>query len=165
MANNCFVGVIGFDPGINGGLVSISPRLNIKSYKINLSDKELNALVLRFKGVPFFIEKIRPRPSNSLRSIIKSVENWGRLRMSLGINDIQPNYITPQQWQHKLGLNRQWERPKYMTDEQFVNYKYNERKKWHRDVATKMFPSLKVTHQNADALLIAHYGYLTLTEG
>lgn len=164
MNKSNFVGLVGWDPGINGGLAAISPRLNIKTYRVNLTNKELNALVLRFKGVPFFVEKIRPRPTNSLRSIIKSVQNWGRLDMSLGINDIDVRFVTPQQWQHRLGLSRNWDRPKSMTDDQFANYKYNERKKWHRDVATKMFPSLTVTHQNADALLIAHYGYLTLTE-
>lgn len=148
----------GIDPGVNGGVAVICLDTGkYNTWKIPVEGAELIQIISNLKGCYVVTEKIQPRPSNSLRSVVTSCVNWGMLKMALIINDIESEFITPSVWQKELGLSRKWDRPAGMTDFQYADWKYAERKKWHREEAKKMFPKIRVTHQNADALLIAEY--------
>lgn len=148
--------VIGIDPGVKGykgyicgitGSVRVEKLGNPLTLKLPIND-----------DLVIFAEKVQPRPSQSLRGVVTSCVNYGVLKAVLYLTGIEHHWVTPQEWQKELGLNRRWKRPKGMTDEQYSSWKYRERKKLHKKEAKRLFPALKVTLENADALLIAEYG-------
>ena len=149
---------IGIDPGVKGAIASID---STNTYTEPLKHSKYEPLTtlesMANKFTIICVEKVQPRPSNSLRSIVTSCKNWGRLQAHLELLDCAVIYITPQEWQKDLRLRRYWKRPKNITDDKWQSMKYNMRKQLHKKEAIKLFPELRVTLINADALLIAHY--------
>ena len=150
--------IIGIDPGVNGAFFSLDKKV---SYKIPEDKTELYNLIksLDSKNTHFFVEKIQPRPNQSLKGVVTSCVNWGVLTAYLELCKGHIHLITPQEWQKLLKLNRRWSIPKGMSKDKFSSYKYNERKRWHKREAISLYPEVKVTLTNADAILIAEYGY------
>lgn len=145
--------IVGIDPGVKGYMCILYPNGQKKLQKIG------DPLYLKVsKQATVYVEKVQPRPSQRLRGVVTSCVNYGILKAVLYFSGAKTYWITPQEWQKTLGLNRTWKRPKGLTDEQYVAWKYRERKKLHKLEATRLFPALKVTLENADAILIAEYG-------
>jgi len=152
--------ILGIDPGVSGGLAIIgpSPRQNIQTQKLqNLTIQET------WKWVNFFahqadvayIEKVHaspPQRGKNRRSGTTSMftfgDNFGQLKMALTANGVKWRLVTPQKWQAGHGLKGS------SAETQ------TQKKNRHKDFAMKLFPSLKITHALADALLIAEYGRL-----
>lgn len=148
--------VIGIDPGVSGYVAQI--RLSDLSVKISKLGDIFSWGWGEITNHAIFIEKVQPRPSQALKGVVTSCVNYGVLKATMYWNDIEPTWITPQTWQKALGLAKVWKRPRGMTDEAFSSWKYRERKKWHKRVALELYPNVKATLKNADALLIAEYG-------
>lgn len=88
------------------------------------------------------IEHVHSMPGQGVASSFKFGMSYGGLRMALIGNLIPFESITPTQWQKQLGLGGRY--PSKTA-----------RKNAHKAKAQELFPHLKITHKNADALLLA----------
>ena len=94
------------------------------------------------------IEKVHAMPGQGVTSMFTFGMNYGALRMALVCHGIPFEAVTPQKWQREFGLV--FPRKLGLTP--------TEKKNRHKARAQELFPSLKVTHATADALLICEYG-------
>ena len=139
---------IGIDPGKSGGLCVIEDEF-IKAYACpdNIQDMALlfamAISVNRTKTIVAYIEKVWARPHDAKGSIWKFAENYGTWKGIAGAYEIDLQTVSPQKWM------KYFETPKLEK---------NKRKRYLRDKARSMYPSLKkVTLKTADAILIATY--------
>lgn len=90
-----------------------------------------------------YIERVHSMPKQGVASSFTFGRSYGFLRGCLIASGIPFEEVTPQTWQKALGcLSR--------GDKNVTKAK-----------AQQLFPSLKITHATADALLIAEYGRRT----
>ena len=149
---------IGIDPGVNGYIAKIISPTEVEIDPIgDIFEWPWFEMNLLSDEVIIVAEKVQPRPNQGLKGVVTSCVNYGRLDASMFWHELSPFWVTPQKWQRAMGLSRRWQRPKGLTDEQYSSWKYSERKKWHKREAKALFPALKITLLNADALLIAEY--------
>lgn len=149
--------ITGIDPGASGGVVRLDEDGNIVSYQSfkNAADHYLAYIIEMhvYGNCHCYIEKVHAMPAirrdkfgKIRRQGITSTFNFGRnYGMLLGavysrMGNTKVRHVTPQVWQASLGC---------LTG--------GDKKVTHRK-AQEMFPDVKVTHQIADALLIAEYG-------
>jgi len=142
---------IGIDPGSNGGMATISPWniCVVEAYpfkKTSMVDVSKILEDLGSTGVTHaLIELVHAMPGQGVTSMFNFGHNFGMLEGLLIGAGIPYDRITPQKWQKNYGLFKlPWETN---TD----------KKNRHKKLAQKLFPTLKVTHATADALLIAEY--------
>ena len=142
--------IIGVDPGKNGGLVVIE-KDEIRAYKCPETPDEMATLfgVALNGDAPIdtyvVIEHVWARPGNASRAAFSYGVNYGLWLGIAASHEVDMNYVSPQKWMAHIGC------PKGM--------KVTQRKNWLKDMAKKMYPSLKkITLATADAILIARYG-------
>jgi hypothetical protein len=87
-----------------------------------------------------YIEQVHSSPQMGVKSAFTFGNGFGHLEMALTAAGIPFTRIRPQVWQKELGCLTKGDK------------NVTKRK------AQELFPSLKVTHATADALLIAKYG-------
>jgi len=143
--------VIGIDPGINGGIAWI---VDGKPCVEKMPDtvKDLWELLVSitngfvaFRGsnalmFKAYIEAVTSSPQMGVKSAFTFGQGLGRLEMALTAAGIPFERVRPQQWQKAM---------KCMS---------GGNKNVTKARAQELFPSLKITHATADALLIAEYG-------
>ena len=141
--------IIGIDPGANGAIAWIdNGKPCVEKMPDTLLDLwELIADIDResaIKGNPLrakaYIEQVASSPQMGVVSAFSFGRGYGNLEMALTAAGIPFERVRPQVWQKALGC---------MTK---GNKNVTKRK------AQELFPSLKITHATADALLIAEYG-------
>ena len=139
---------IGIDPGRSGGICVIEDEF-IKAYPCpdNIQDMAIifamAISVNETKRIVAYIEKVWARPTDAKGSIWKFAENYGVWKGIAGAYEIDLIEVSPQRWMKYL------ETPKLEK---------SRRKRYLRDKARSMYPSLKkVTLKTADAILIASY--------
>lgn len=138
--------VVGIDPGAKGAMVAMDEHghVEISPLTENFAIHVAEFVVAR---AYFFIESVTASPQMGVVSAFTFGKEYGRL---LGVLDtIVKEYVKvkPQLWQGRLSLSF----PGQAID-------YREKKKRCYEAAKKMFPNVKVTRDNADAILIAEYG-------
>lgn len=139
--------IIGIDPGDNGAMVLSYPdgTLNVFRFKDATQHDIANAL---WEWVPkdndtdcfAFIEKAHSFPGQGVASMFKFGTSYGFLLGCLTALKFPFDYVSPQKWQKELGCLSKGN--KNIT----------------KAKAQELFPNLKITHADADALLIAEYG-------
>ena len=135
---------IGVDPGANGALAIVYREFEDASFH---STKEPLKLWFTFAGNAFgLIERVHAMPNQGVTSMFSFGENYGMLQAMLQdcLGD-HWDYVTPQTWQKHFKLIKHKGETK------------TQKKNRHKALAQRLFPDIKVTHQNADALLIASY--------
>jgi len=135
---------IGIDPGQSGGMAVLTETgvYGVNSFK----DKTLRDIYEMFDFSEemtvssfAFIENVHSMPKQGVSSSFKFGQNFGRLEGILTAKRIPFDYVLPQKWQKEMGcLSR--------GDKNVTKAK-----------AQSLFPSEKITHQVADALLLADY--------
>ena len=141
--------VIGIDPGKNGGIAVIGEYgTYVNKMPETLQDLwdmvEEIGVSSGYRSEPSscraYIESVHSSPQMGVTSAFTFGNGFGHLEMALTAAGIPFERVRPQVWQKALGC---------MTkgDKNITKAK-----------AQEMFPSLKVTHATADALLIAVYG-------
>ena len=141
MAHDTFIGV---DPGKSGAIVAIRPNSTpIRTLADPLSLSIKTCLTNAFG----LIEKVHAMPKQGVTSMFTFGENYGMMQMWLraSLGRERYDYITPQAWQKYFNLIKKKGETK------------TQKKNRHKALAQKLFPDIKVTHTNADALLIAWY--------
>lgn len=156
---NC---VIGIDPGRQGGIAVFLPnRIEPKVVRMPKDIRELGEFFAyyaeNFQPI-VFLEKLSVRPDDvtaegskpnmgKLYRIQKLMANYEHLKALIETSGIPYIMVHPMTWQTKLRL-----RVAGSKEEKA------ERKRRYQEKAATLYPSVKVTLWNADALLIMHFG-------
>lgn len=155
---NC---VIGIDPGANGGIAIFIPGQNPKVAKMPKDLTELRDFfgyyAENYKPI-VFLEKLSVRPDDvkteddnanlgKLYRIQKLMANYEHLKALIETSGIPYVMVHPLSWQTKLKLR-----------ERGSHEEKAERKRRYQAHAGKLYPGIKVTLWNSDALLIMHFG-------
>jgi len=131
--------ILGIDPGQSGGIALLGEITPMAS-KMPDTEKDIFDLLDSYDGNRAYIEAVHAMPGQGVSSCFKFGRNYGFLRGCLIALGIPFETVTPQKWQKALGCLSH-------GDKNVTKAK-----------AQELFPSLKVTHSTADALLIALYG-------
>lgn len=141
--------IIGIDPGTNGGIAWIT---NGKACVEKMPDtlQDLWELICDVTNHPrstidgrkhkAYIEQVHSSPQMGVKSAFTFGNGFGHLEMALTAAGIPFERVRPQVWQKAMGCMTKGDK------------NVSKRK------AQELFPSMKVTHATADALLIASYG-------
>ena len=143
--------VIGVDPGVNGGIAWITGgKPCVEKMPDTLQDLwELIQDIRAVSSPPLgigetkamaYIEQVHSSPQMGVKSAFTFGNGFGHLEMALTAAGIPFTRIRPQVWQKELGCMTKGD--KLVTKRK----------------AQELFPSMKVNHATADALLIAKYG-------
>ena len=140
---------IGIDPGTNGGIAWIADGKPCVE-KMPDSLRDLWDLICDITNHPrstvdgrkykAYIEQVHSSPQMGVKSAFTFGNGFGHLEMALTAAGIPFERVRPQVWQKAMGCMTKGDK------------NVSKRK------AQELFPSIKITHATADALLIASYG-------
>lgn len=140
--------IIGIDPGVNGGIAWIQDgKPCVEKMPDTLMDlwellRDIQCAKVIFPNVAdckAYIECVHSSPQMGVKSAFTFGQGYGRLEMALTAAGIPFERVRPQEWQKAMGCLSKGDK------------NVTKRK------AQELFPSLKITHATADALLIAEY--------
>jgi len=137
--------ILGIDPGWSGGAALLDRAADV-ALVVSFSTMTEADIVRTIKsmsrsGTICFLERVHSMPAQGVASSFKFGMIYGLLR-GLVIGKCRMIDVTPQKWQTTLGCLTQGD------------------KNISKAKAQQLFPGVKVTHGNADALCIAYYGHL-----
>jgi len=135
---------LGIDPGKSGGWAVLSDEGELLREGKSVDD--LRGLSRR--GMSSMLEKVGASPQMSRSAAFTFGAEYGRW---LGFLGWDVELVTPQMWQFHYVKNG--------YRDLLEGVQGPERKRNLRTIAQEVFPDVKVTLQNADALLIANYHY------
>lgn len=159
MKLNC---IIGIDPGAAGGLAIYIPGSHTKAVKMPKNIAELSDFFKHYSEnyTPVvFLEKLSVRPDDvavgsdgkanmgKIYRVQKMMANYEHLKALIEIYGIPYVMVHPSSWQSKLKLKIKG-----------LEETKSERKKRYAEYASRLYPEVKVTLWNSDALLIMHFG-------
>jgi len=140
---------IGIDPGKSGGIAWITDGKPCVE-KMPGSLRDLWDLICDITNHPrstvdgrkykAYIEQVHSSPQMGVKSAFTFGNGFGHLEMALTAAGIPFERVRPQKWQQVMGCLTKGD------------------KNVSKRRAQELFPSMKVTHATADALLIAAYG-------
>jgi len=132
---------IGIDPGKNGGIAFIPESGDAWAIKMPETLSDIWDAVFDTLGYDHFaiLEQVHSMPGQGVTSCFTFGEGYGALQMMLTGLQIPFAKVTPQKWQKALSCSTGGDK------------NVSKRK------AQELFPSIKVTHCIADALLLAYY--------
>lgn len=132
--------ILGIDPGKGGGMAIVG--LNVPhTFKLDATEADIAEWLLSFDSAEMaFIERVASSPQMGVKSAFTFGQGYGFLRGLLVAMKIPFQEVSPQKWQRAMGC---------LTGGD---------KNVSKSRAQQLFPTTKVTHAIADALLIAEYG-------
>lgn len=147
--------VIGIDPGVSGGLAIYRPNRKTEVIKMPRDLMELKEWFNNMTGIcnPLvFVEKVQLRPDDVSADnpgkafrVQKLLGEFEKLKTIIAMCDVPFVLVHPQKWQNTLKLRVKGEEKP-------------ERKKRYQTAAANLYPDIKATLWNADALMIMHFG-------
>ena len=134
--------IIGIDPGTNGGIAWITDgKPCVEKMPDTLQDLwELFRDIASEGDCRAYLEQVHSSPQMGVVSSFTFGNGFGHLEMALTAAGIPFERVRPQVWQKAMGCMTKGDK------------NVSKRK------AQELFPSMKVNHYIADALLIAEYG-------
>jgi len=139
--------IIGIDPGLSGGICSISgdkiTAIKMPDTTTDIALHLMNLKELSGHRIKIYIEGVHAMPAQGVRSVWTFGQNYGELRGIMTALQIPFETVYPQTWMKAYGTPKKEKK---------------ERKLWLKAKAQELFPMVKVTNYNADALLIMEYG-------
>jgi crossover junction endodeoxyribonuclease RuvC len=134
--------IIGIDPGTNGGIAWITDgKPCVEKMPDTLQDLwELFRDISSEGDCRAHLEQVHSSPQMGVVSSFTFGNGFGHLEMALTAAGIPFERVRPQVWQKAMGCMTKGD------------------KNVSKRRAQELFPSMKVTHATADALLIASYG-------
>lgn len=153
--------VIGVDPGAGGGLAVFIPGQKVKVAKMPKDITELRDFFEYYASnynPVAFLEKLSVRPDDvsvsgdraalgKLFRIQKMMANYEHLKAIIEAVGVPYLMVHPMSWQTKLKLRKYGEK-----------VAKRDRKRCYQMRAGELYPEVKATLWNADALLIMHFG-------
>jgi len=156
--------ILGIDPGANGAISTFMSDMkefaidNIIAYKCPDSAEGMAEIVEKCLSgstdIYAYIEQVHAMPHDGRSSLFKFGTNYGKWLGILGAHSIDTTYVSPQKWMKWWQIRMGTKLPKIKKDRK------NMLKSW-----AQQCTSQKVTLYNADAILIAMYGYFQVLEG
>ena len=142
--------IIGIDPGRSGAMAVWSDGIE-KAIKCPSSSKEMADIIKSVgnKNVVAYVERVWARPSNATRAAFTFGVNYGEWLGILATLNIKTVLVTPQTWMKYYKDKFKIKLPKEKKD----------RKNKLKEMAAE-YTDKKVTLYNADAILIAVYGFI-----
>jgi hypothetical protein len=141
---------IGIDPGLAGGIAILNNSGQfIAAIKMPPTERDVFETLARWavyydegsgNGCRATLEFVRSSPQMGVASAFKFGQGYGALKMALVAVGIPFDEVTPQKWQKVMQCRSGGD--KNVTKKR----------------AQELFPSCKMTHALADALLIAEFG-------
>ena len=147
--------IIGIDP-VRSGAVAIWSGGIDKVIKCPSNSKEMADVIksVSNENVVAYVERVWARPSNATRAAFTFGVNYGEWLGILAALKIKTVLVTPQTWMKYYKDKFKIKLPKEKKD----------RKNKLKEIATQ-YTDKKVTLYNADAILIAVYGFINQQEG
>ena len=139
---------IGIDPGKSGAIAFIDYSTGESwSFNLKCTDKDIaegvrDALFTQEGGAAdafAVIEKVHSSPQMGVKSAFSFGQSFGKLEMVLNCFGVKFEYVSPSKWQGDMKCRTKGD--KNIT----------------KAAAQRLFPEIKITHANADALLLAEY--------
>lgn len=150
--------VLGIDPGVAGGIAAIDTSLELRDgtqvHKMPEDAAGLWHLLAQFTGGIAVLESVRASPQMGTVSAFTFGRGFGRLESALVAACISTHETRPQAWQKALMIPST---PSASPERADKARAQAEHKKKLKAKAGQLFPWLKVTGWNADALLLAYY--------
>lgn len=140
--------IVGIDPGEKSGAVAATDGSNLATMPMpNLAG--FIAYMKVGSNHVVYLEQLQPLPSQARGGVasFKIGKHYGELIGVLTTLGINFTLVRPQLWQSYLGCSYPGQ-----------DVSYTEKKRKNKELAQRLFPKVKVTLQNADAILIAEYG-------
>jgi hypothetical protein len=137
---------IGIDPGLSGGIAFVPEIGTPWAHKMPETDRDLLDLLsdnISLHTATAMLELVHSSPQMGVKSAFTFGEGYGRLQAILTALSVPYERIRPQAWQKAMGCLTKGD------------------KNVSKRRAQELFPTLKVTHATADALLIAEYNRRT----
>ena len=136
----------GIDPGKSGSISAIWDDGQAYSVSQKLKDTEADIAAF-FRGFDLtctraMIERVSSSPQMGVVSAFTFGRSYGFLRGLLAGFEIPYSEVSPQKWQAAMGCRSKGD--KNIT----------------KALAQQLWPAIKITHANADSLLIAEYARL-----
>lgn len=155
--------IIGIDPGASGGIAVYRLNTPLKAVKMPKDINDFKEFLEYWQsiGKPIvFIEKLSIRPDDIMMNgekanmgkmfrIQKMTGNYEALKTTMQIIGMPYVMVHPMKWQNGLKLRIKGEEKA-------------DRKKRYKDVAQNIYPEVKATMWNCDALLIMHFGRMVI---
>jgi hypothetical protein len=130
---------IGIDPGSGGGIAAVDKDGNVRAFcKMPDTEQEILAFLKQW-GTRAVLEFVRSSPQMGVVSAFSFGRGYGGLRMALVACGIPFDEATPIKWQGVMQCRSKGD--KNVTKRR----------------AAELFPGVKCTHYNSDALLLAEY--------
>lgn len=147
--------IIGIDPGASGGIAywTQNNQRAMKMPKIIEDFRDTMSYLKNTYHPIVFLEKLSIRPDDiaadgnmgKLFRVQRMMQNYEQMKATLSVMEIPYVLVHPMKWQSGLKLRIKGEEKA-------------DRKRRFRETAQILYPDLKVTLWNADALLIMHFG-------
>jgi hypothetical protein len=137
---------IGIDPGLSGGVAFIPNTGEPWAHKMPETDRDLIDLLrdsINLFDARATLEFVSSSPQMGVKSAFTFGEGYGRLQMALTALGVPYERVRPAVWQKAMGCLTKGD------------------KNVSKRRAQELFPTLKVTHAIADALLIAEFSRRT----
>ena len=142
--------IIGIDPGADGAVAIISPnrrRVDVIRFKNRTPQDWAKILsVEMLEPCHAYLERVGAMPGQGVTSMFSFGRNVGVLMGIMAAIGMPYAEVPPQTWQKGVAIGG-----KFVTKA--------DRKRAHRDLAQRLFPGVNITLADADALLIAEYGW------
>ncbi len=136
--------IIGIDPGKGGGIALLRSAKSIDASVFKMPETEMDTYTLLSSLPPeidmVYLERVGPMPKQGVTSVFTFGYGYGVLVGILTALKLPITFVSPVKWQRHLGCLSGGDK------------NVTKRK------AQQLFPTIKVTHAFADALLIAEYG-------
>lgn len=141
--------ILGIDPGKGGGLAVIDSDthevIEVTAMPETLTD--ISDFVERHKDAGCaYIEIVHSMPKQGVASTFTFGQFYGYVQIAVTCHKIRCIDVLPSKWQTALSMKAK------------KNEGYEAHKRRLKGKAQQLFPKVKVTLKNADALLIAEYG-------
>ncbi len=132
---------LGIDPGVSGAVALVSGgEAKFLNFKNSTEKDTADYLRDHVNDVNFcFIEKVHSMPKQGVKSVFTFGANYGFYIGVLSVLGIPYERVSPIKWQS------------------YLKCRTGGNKNISKQKAQELYPHLKITHSNADALLIAYY--------
>jgi len=145
--------VIGIDPGVSGG-ITIYQDGHVEAHNMPKTLGDIYLLLLQYTtdNTHCFLERVHSMPKQGVASSFKFGQAYGRLEAITIALRFKTESVTPQAWTRWYSLGTRGNK----TNTQWKN-KLKEK-------AQQLYPNANVTRENADSVLIMHYGLRQIKE-
>ena len=140
--------IIGVDCGKKGAFAFRHPDGTVFTENMPETAYDIYDLLLPYKGSVAYMEELHGMPGMSGTAMFTLGRNYGNVEIALLAAGIKVVKVSAQKWEKTYSLGSKSKAGGYSAWKRILKGK-----------AQELFPGLKVTLLNCDALLINEYGY------